>query len=113
MSEHAARNVSIRFDEDGFLTDPDLWTQPLAETLARDHGFDGLNPEQWRVIHWLRRHFYEFGTPPSAHQVCHDNGLPHDCIDGLFHRDLRAAWRIAGLPNPGEEAKTYMKESDY
>jgi len=112
MSARAARGLDLRFDEDGFLTDPDLWTHPLAETLARDHGFDGLSPDQWRVVHWLRRHYYEVGAPPSAHQVCHEIRLPHNCIDSLFHRDLRAAWRIAGLPNPGEEAKAYMHGTD-
>jgi hypothetical protein len=29
------------------------------------------------------------------------------CVDKLF-RNQREAWRIAGLPDPGEEARTCM-----
>jgi len=111
MSRNAEHPESLPLDDEGFVADPDRWTHTLAEDLAREHGLDGLSPEHWRLVHWLRRHYYEFGTPPSAHQVCHENQLPHDCVDRLFHRDLLAAWRIAGLPNPGEEAKAYMKGS--
>lgn len=35
------------------------------------------------------------------------NGLDADCLHQLF-RSPRQAWRIAGLPNPGEEAKAYL-----
>ena len=29
------------------------------------------------------------------------------CVDKLFHSQ-REAWRVAGLPDPGEEARAYM-----
>jgi len=29
------------------------------------------------------------------------------CLEQLFH-GTREAWRIAGLPDPGEEARAYM-----
>ena len=33
--------------------------------------------------------------------------LERMCMPDLF-RSVRTAWRVAGLPNPGEEAKAYM-----
>jgi hypothetical protein len=55
----------------------------------------------------LRRHFAQFGTPPSLPHACRAAGLDPLCMDRLFH-NAREAWRIAGLPDPGEEAKSYM-----
>lgn len=108
MSVQGTHKPRLEFDQDGFLKDPAAWNHDLAEQMAQQSGFDGLTPEQWRILHWLRDHYFETGAPPSAHQVCHENQLEHDCIGRVFRHDLRGAWRIAGLPNPGEEAKTYM-----
>jgi tRNA 2-thiouridine synthesizing protein E len=40
-------------------------------------------------------------------RVCKANGLQKEEIKSMFG-SCRAIWRIAGLPHPGEEAKTYM-----
>jgi len=39
--------------------------------------------------------------------VCHLTGQSADCMQHLFPNP-REAWRVAGLPNPGEEAKAYL-----
>jgi tRNA 2-thiouridine synthesizing protein E len=41
-------------------------------------------------------------------QVCRTHDLDRNAIKNLFG-GCRQAWRIAGLPNPGEEAKAYMQ----
>jgi tRNA 2-thiouridine synthesizing protein E len=45
---------------------------------------------------------------PVERTVCREIGMDPHCIETLFDKDLKCAWRIAGLPNPGEEAKVYM-----
>jgi dissimilatory sulfite reductase related protein len=40
-------------------------------------------------------------------RVCRETALSKSEIYDLFGGCLRA-WRIAGLPNPGEEARTYL-----
>lgn len=95
------------FDEDGFIKQPHLWNEQIARMLARLDGLDELTDQHWVVIHSLRDHFTHFGTPPMFHHVGIANHMDKHCVENLFHSQ-REAWRVSGLPNPGEEAKTYM-----
>jgi tRNA 2-thiouridine synthesizing protein E len=40
--------------------------------------------------------------------VCGVTHLEKHCVTDLFGNGSKEAWRVAGLPNPGEEAKAYM-----
>jgi TusE/DsrC/DsvC family sulfur relay protein len=104
---HESREV-LEFDEDGFLRDPSRWTSELATRLARQDGFDGLSRQQWRVIRALRDHYLRHRSIPAPRTICHACEQDDYCLDRLFNHDGKEAWRIAGLPNPGEEAKAYM-----
>lgn len=95
------------FDEDGFLIHPEIWNEQIARLLARLDGLDELTDTHWLIIKTLRKHYSHFGTPPMFHHVSNVNHLDKHCVEALFHSH-REAWRISGLPNPGEEAKTYM-----
>jgi len=95
------------FDDFGLLTDPDSWTPELARALASKSGIGELSEEHWAFINYLRDYYGKFRVPPPTTRVCHDLQLQHGCGHLLFDTCL-AAWRIAGLPDPGEEAKSYM-----
>ena len=95
------------FDADGFLKDPALWTEQIATTIARLDGIQALTDTHFRVIDYLRDHYLHYGTLPVMRHVCLTLQQDRHCVDELF-RSPREAWRIAGLPNPGEEAKSYM-----
>ncbi len=98
------------FDEDGLLCNPAHWNEALAQTIADRLGIGQLADAHWKVIRTLRQHYARFGAAPAMIQVCrlHHQG-PH-WVHDLFHTCLNA-WRVAGLPNPGEEAKTYLSGS--
>lgn len=98
------KNVS--FDEDGFLLDPMSWNEGLARRIASEDGVGELSDDHWAIIHYLRTNYCAGGLPAVSH-VCHINHFEHHCLPDLF-RSVKAAWRIAGLPNPGEEARAYM-----
>jgi tRNA 2-thiouridine synthesizing protein E len=98
------------FDEDGFLISADRWSESVALDIARSSGIEQLGEDHWRVLHYLREHFLASGTLPVERNVCREVGLQDHCIEELFGNDLKRAWRIAGLPNPGEEAKVYMAQ---
>lgn len=105
---HAVRAESHpRFDEDGFLTEPDVWNEEIAQRIAQTDGINTLTEEHWQIIRYLREQYLKYGSLPVARLVCRANGLQRDSIKTLFN-GCREAWRIAGLPNPGEEAKAYM-----
>lgn len=93
------------FDESGLLKDSTRWNEALAREIARRHGIEELTAEHWKVIHALREHYARFGVAPATLQMC---GLEHPyCGHDLFRNGLNA-WRVAGLPDPGEEAKAYL-----
>ena len=106
--EDASDILEQAFDEDGFLTDPHIWNREIAEKIALGSGMAGLGDAHWRTIQVLRRHYLDNGTIPPERLVCHEAELGEDCLQQLFNKDLKSAWRIAGLPNPGDEAKAYM-----
>lgn len=96
------------FDSEGFLKNPSQWSERLASEIARHDGLAELTQSHWGVIHSLREHFDKFGAaPPSFRHVCHVNRLGPHGVETLF-RTPREAWRVAGLPDPGEEARAYM-----
>jgi tRNA 2-thiouridine synthesizing protein E len=95
------------FDADGFLTDPEMWSESLAGRIAQADGLGELNELQLSVLHALRHEFAKHGTVTALSHVCHLTGQSADCMQHLFPTP-REAWRVAGLPNPGEEAKSYL-----
>jgi TusE/DsrC/DsvC family sulfur relay protein len=94
-------------DEHGLLQKPHSWNQDVAEQLAAYHGVGPLTPEHWEVINTLRAHYARFGAAPAMIQVCRLHGKNKDWVHNLFDSCLNA-WRVAGLPNPGEEAASYL-----
>ena len=98
----------IQFDDDGFLTDPQQWSPRVAYWLAVHDGFDHLTIEQWTIISYLREYYFKYGLPPTSRHICFTNHMTKHCIDTNFNYQYKEAWRLAGLPNPGEETKTYM-----
>lgn len=95
------------FDEDGFLVDPHVWSAEVARVIARLEGLDELGAKHWEVMQLVRDQFYAIGALPVMRLVCRAAGLDPQTAHRLFS-SCRSLWRIAGLPNPGEEAKSYM-----
>lgn len=95
-------------DEEGFLTDTECWNKTTARQLAQMEGIDELSHQQWHFITALRQYYFTFHTLPQLRRVCHMQELGNNCVSELFHNHGIEAWRIAGLPDPGEEAKSYM-----
>jgi len=95
------------FDPDGFLLDPAMWNESLADHIAQNDGLGSLNELQISLLRTLRSEFSKHSSVTALSHVCHLAGQSPDCLQRLFPNP-REAWRIAGLPNPGEEAKAYM-----
>lgn len=94
-------------DGDGFLVDAELWNPGMARVIARMDDVGPLTPDHWSVIYYLREHRLTYGAIPPASQICRVHGMERDAVRRLFG-SCRQAWRIAGLPHPGEEALSYM-----
>jgi len=95
------------FDEEGFLYDPLVWDEAMAQRIAAQDGLAPLTETHFKVLHYLRDRYLRLGGLPVMRLVCRANDLDREGVNRLFG-GCRGAWRTAGLPNPGEEAKTYM-----
>lgn len=106
-SSESAKHRPLPLDADGFLVDPGLWNPGMARVIARLDGIDALSQAHWSVIYYLREHRLTYGAIPPVSQVCRAHGMDRHAVRELFG-SCRTAWRIAGLPHPGEEALSYM-----
>jgi protease I len=99
----------VQVDEEGFLVNPDDWDEDLARWLARREGIEELSEPRWKVIRALRELYLQEAGVPDFRRVC-EAAQQDDvyCMERLFDNNGSKAWRIAGLPNPGEEIKAYL-----
>lgn len=107
LAVHHQAGLALGFDDDGFLLDPANWTREAARQIAAADGIGRLTPDHWAIIFALREGYLKTGSLPVISHLCRVHHLRHGAVNELFG-GCRRAWRIAGLPNPGEEAKTYM-----
>ena len=97
-------------DEDGLLCDPSDWDKDIAMELAHSVGIHKLTEDHWEVIFALRNYYDRFGVAPAMMNICHSLNKNRSWVHDLFATCLNA-WIVSGLPNPGEEAKTYLNNS--
>ena len=95
------------FDRDGFLEDGKRWTPALAEQIAAAEGVAALGAKHWEVIRLVRERHFAIGALPVMRLICRAAGIDPGRAHHLFP-SCRSLWRIAGLPDPGEEARAYM-----
>ncbi len=106
--ETQAHKHALQLDQDGFLLDPHSWNKQMARMIAEMDEIGPLGPDHWSVIYYVREHHLTYGSLPPMAQVCRTAHLGQYAVHWLFG-GCRGAWRVAGLPNPGEEALTYMR----
>lgn len=95
------------FDHDGFLSDPAVWNHQLAARIALEEGVPVLTQKHWEIIEYVRERYFRNGSLPVMRLVCRATGLSRHKAHKLFG-SCKSLWRVAGLPNPGEEARAYM-----
>lgn len=92
---------TFEVDGDGFLTDPNIWNEEVAELFAKSDGIGQLSENHWAVIRIIRSNFEEKGNAPMIRSICKETGLKLKDIYELFPLGpARGACRIAGLPKP-------------
>ena len=104
----ASTGVSaLPLDQDGFLIQTRAWNKALAQQLANEAGLGKLDVTQWLIIDYVRDKYFRLGALPPMRNLCHKLGVDRSAVKQAFG-DCRQLWRIAGLPNPGAEALSYM-----
>ncbi len=92
--------AELEFDGDGFLTNPDIWTEDVAKEIAKADGIE-MTEQHWAVVNVIRNNFIEKGNAPMVRTICKETGLKLKDIYELFPLGpARGACRVAGLPKP-------------
>lgn len=101
------RNVTdFIIDEEGFLINPEDWSQLFAEQTL-DLAANSLGMEQLKVISFIRDKFLRLGALPPMRTVCKSSGLDKATLKQTFGSCLQL-WKAAGLPRPDDELRAYM-----
>ena len=91
---------TIQVDDEGFMTDPSEWTEPLAKSLAAQIGID-LTDEHWKAIRFLRDDFAEQGETATLRRIGVVGGIPTKSLFQLFpQKPAKKLAYVAGLPKP-------------
>jgi dissimilatory sulfite reductase related protein len=91
----------VLIDNEGFLWQPEDWSEELVRAMAAEEGLANLTVEHWRVIIYLRDFYCSNGRAPLNRQLKAGTGLRLQRIEELFPGGIKmGARRFAGLPNP-------------
>ena len=90
----------IHVNDEGFMTDPSEWSEPLAKTLAAQIGID-LTDEHWQAIRFLREDYAKEGETPTLCRISVVGGIPTKTLFQLFpQKPAKKLAYVAGLPKP-------------
>lgn len=93
--------MTIDVDEDGFIQDPETWNEQLAAAIAQTEDVTELTEDHWKVIHYLRDYYKQFGIAPMIRKLCKETGFQLKYIYELYPSGpAKGACKIAGLPKP-------------
>ncbi len=93
--------VDVSVNDEGFLEQPDQWTEQMAVEIARQAGIDPLTPQHWQVINFMRKEYFEKGTGPTVRALGKTSGVSIKELYQLFPKGpAKLAAKIAGIPKP-------------
>lgn len=103
MSLDSAR-LAKSLDDEGYLTDPANWSEPIAVELARQEGI-ALTEAHWAVIRFLRDYYEQRRIAPDARFVlkhlAETRGADRNELFRLFpYGYVKQACKIAGMRKP-------------
>ena len=101
MTATMIAETSVDVDAEGFLTDPQQWTEQLAEQIARENGIAELSERHWLVVKFMRERYLATGTAPSIRSLGKESGVPIKELYQLFPKGpAKLAAKIGGIPKP-------------
>ena len=60
--------IDVARDQEGYLLDPDNWSQDVALALASEEGIT-LNDDYWPILHFMRGYHEENRVAPDVRHV--------------------------------------------
>ena len=101
MTTKTLDGVNVDVDEQGFFTNPQQWTEALAQALANEAGVGKLTERHWMVIKFMRDKYLTTGAAPSIRALGKQSGVPIKELYELFPKGpAKLAALIGGIPKP-------------
>jgi tRNA 2-thiouridine synthesizing protein E len=101
MPTFANAGRTYEVDEDGFLEDPGVWNDDVARDFMPAEGIGELTEDHWKVIHYIRNYYLQFGIAPMIRKLCKETGFSLKEIYNMFPSGpAKGACKLAGLPKP-------------
>ena len=98
---------TVEVDDDGYIVNFEDWNDQVACALAEREGIEELTKDRIDILRFLRQYYQDYGSYPVFGAVCLNVNQPKKCVTDKFVDPVKA-WKIAGIPNPGEEVETYL-----
>jgi len=100
-------NASVEVDDEGFLIKFEDWNEEVACALAEREGIEELTKDKLDILKFIRQYYSDWGSYPVFGAVCLNVNQAKDCVTEKFYDPVQT-WKVAGIPNPGEEVTTYL-----
>ena len=102
MTVETMNNIltTVEFDDEGYMVDPNAWSEEIASVLAREEGIE-LTDRHWVVINFARGEFAKNGEAPTLRRITKQTDVSMKEIYALFpDGPAKRAAKIAGLGKP-------------
>ena len=104
-------DLKITVDDDGFLVNPEDWSETAARVLAAQEGVGELSEDKLDILKFMREYYRKHNFFPIVRFVCKNVHQPRNYVTEQFIDPVKA-WKIAGLPNPGETVAAGKEDED-
>lgn len=91
---------TLSFDDDGFMTNADQWTEEVGQAIAQILEIE-LTDKHWEVINYSRSVYAEKDDAPTLRNITKTLKIPTKELYDMFPGGpAKIAAKIAGLPKP-------------
>jgi tRNA 2-thiouridine synthesizing protein E len=100
MATATIAGKEVQVNDEGFMTEPDEWSEEIGTDLAKNIGID-MTDDHWAAIKFLRSDFAAEGETPTLRRVQTAGGIPTKQLFKLFpKKPAKKMAYIAGVPKP-------------
>jgi dissimilatory sulfite reductase related protein len=95
----------LEIDEEGFMQEPEKWTQEIAEGFGKSEAANcaagKMTEDHWKIVNYIRNYFTEYDIAPPIRMLVKQTGIDLAKINQLFPKGpAMGACKVAGLPKP-------------
>jgi tRNA 2-thiouridine synthesizing protein E len=94
--------MSDLLDGEGYLADPSMWNEEIAQEIAKRQFGIELTEAHWTCIRVVRKYYEKWSSLPMVKTIREEAGVDAQEFESLFRRGNSSArgvlCKISGLP---------------